>query len=481
MDNGTKEEVGGATLGRKSNAFRRKSARGAGTKATPCALTNAAKEIALLATVKTAAHRRAGLKPNSLEPPDSHQREFLAQPSNKQSNQSMKTTTSNNIKTRVAAKMRLGLLLTTSIATLACLPASAEDHFRGNGRDDEQTHYRQIDLVSDIRDVAQIQDTNLVNSWGIAFGATGPFWVGDNGTGLATLYNVTNDALGTPKVSKNPLEVTIPGAGNVTGLVKNNTTAFNGDAFVFASEDGTISGWRGALGTKAEILATRNGGVYKGITIAIPTAGPVLLAANFNEGTLDEYNSAGQLIGQFVDRRAPAGYAPFNVLNVAGTVFVTFAKQDDFHQLDEGRGHGLIDTFNVQDNSFHRFATGTDAGGNIREMNSPWGVTLAPSTFGSHANQFLVGNFGSGTIMTFDAHGIFHGLLKGTEECPVTIDGLWSLTFGAAGTAGVPTDLYFTAGPNSEAHGLFGVIQKEIEDRGNHRDDSQSENRGPRY
>jgi uncharacterized protein (TIGR03118 family) len=94
-------------------------------------------------------------------------------------------------------------------------------------------------------------------------------------------------------------------------------------------------------------------------------------------------------------------------------------------------------------------------------MNSPWGMTLAPDSFGSHADQLLVGNFGSGTIMSFSANGRFRGLLKGTEECPVTIDGLWSLAFGAAGTAGVPTDLYFTAGSNGEAHGLFGVLQKD--------------------
>ncbi|HEY2342159.1 MAG TPA: TIGR03118 family protein, partial [Chthoniobacteraceae bacterium] len=228
--------------------------------------------------------------------------------------------------------MRLGLLLTASISTLMWVPAFADDRFHGNPHAEEETHYRQIDLVSDIRDVAQIQDEHLVNPWGVAFGPTGPFWVGDNGSGLATLYNVTVDALGTPKATKNPLEVTIPGQGAVTGLVKNNTAAFNGDAFVFASEDGTISGWRGALGTKAEILTTRDSAVYKGITIASSSTGAVLLAANFNEGTLDEYNSAAQLIGQFVDRRVPSGYAPFNVLNVAGTVFVTFAKQDDFHQ-----------------------------------------------------------------------------------------------------------------------------------------------------
>jgi uncharacterized protein (TIGR03118 family) len=100
-------------------------------------------------------------------------------------------------------------------------------------------------------------------------------------------------------------------------------------------------------------------------------------------------------------------------------------------------------------------------------MNSPWGLALAPSTFGEHAGQLLVGNFGSGTIMAFDAHGKFRGLLKGSQECPVTIDGLWGLTFGAnGGASGVASDLYFTAGPNGERHGLFGVIQA-VDDRDN--------------
>jgi uncharacterized protein (TIGR03118 family) len=118
-----------------------------------------------------------------------------------------------------------------------------------------------------------------------------------------------------------------------------------------------------------------------------------------------------------------------------------------------------MDVFIPANGSFQRFATGRAAGGNIREMNSPWGVTLAPDSFGSHADQWLAGNFGSGTIMSFDADGNFRGLRKGAGECPVTIDGLWSLRFGAAGAAGVPTDLYFSAGPDGESHGLYGVIQ----------------------
>src|SRR6185369_16772738 len=157
----------------------------------------------------------------------------------------------------------------------------------------------------------------------------------------------------------------------------------------------------------------------------------------------------------------------FNVQNIAGSVFVTFAKQDaDKHDDAAGRGRGLIDIFNVANGTFYRFATGKAAGGKVREMNSPWGLALAPNSFGSHADQLLVGNQGSGTIMTFDAYGHFRGLLKSTEECPVTIDGLWGLTFGVSGADGVPTDLYFTAGPNHESHGLFGVIKKDLDDDG---------------
>ena len=167
------------------------------------------------------------------------------------------------------------------------------------------------------------------------------------------------------------------------------------------------------------------------------------------------------LLGQFSDAKAPAGYAPFNVQNLNGVIFVTFAKQDAAKMNDvSGRGRGLIDVFDVNTGTFHRFAAGSRAGGHISQMNSPWGLVVAPSTFGEHANQLLVGNFGSGTIMTFDANGHFKGLLERDEDRPVTIDGLWGLTFGAdGGVSGVSTDLYFSAGPNDEQHGLFGVIQ----------------------
>ena len=364
-----------------------------------------------------------------------------------------------------ATAVRSRLLLSASLALATCIASLAQ-------ADDAETHYRQINLVSDISGIAQVQDTNLVNAWGISFHPTFPFWVSDNGAGVTTLYSVTNDASGVPHGSATPSTaigipgagpavISIPGAGNVTGQVANNSTEFNSDIFLFVSEDGTISGWRPGIGTAAETLATRTNAIYKGVTLATVGTNTVLLAANFHEGTLDVYDGNSQLLGQFADQRAPEGYAPFNVQNLNGVIFVTFAKQDAAKRDDvAGRGRGLIDTFDISTGKFRRFAAGRASGGNVREMNSPWGLAIAPASFGSHANQLLVGNFGSGTIMTFDAHGKFKGLLQTAGGCPVTIDGLWSLAFGVdGGVSGVSTDLYFSAGPNNERHGLFGAIQ----------------------
>jgi uncharacterized protein (TIGR03118 family) len=313
--------------------------------------------------------------------------------------------------------------------------------------------YREVDLVSDLPGVAQLQDTNLVNAWGISFGGAGPFWVNGNGTGKSTLYAVTNDVSGAEVVVKQSLEVTIPGAGNPTGVVNNNRGGFNGDVFLFASLDGTISGWRSALGTAAETLATRSSAIYTGLALATNSNGPLLLVANFAESTLDVYGTNASLVAQFADANAPVGYAPFNVQVVNGTVFVTFARHED------GRGRGLIDVFDPETGAFHRFATGNDAGGNLSQINSPWGVALAPGSFGKHAGDLLVGNFGDGTIMTFGLDGKFHGLLKNVQGGPIVIERLWGLTFGNGGRAGNPDTLFFSSGPVAETHGLFGSLK----------------------
>ena len=185
----------------------------------------------------------------------------------------------------------------------------------------------------------------------------------------------------------------------------------------------------------------------------------MLLAPNFAEGTLDAYDHNLGPAVQYADPTAPAGYAPFNVQSLGGMVFVTFAKQDAAKHDDvPGRGHGLIDVFDLQTGTFHRFATGKDAGGKLKEIDSPWGLTLSPTNFGAHADQLLVGNFGSGTIMSFEADGKFQGLLEARHNRPVVIDGLWGLAFGNGGNAGRRGTLYFTAGPNGESNGLFGSL-----------------------
>jgi len=355
-----------------------------------------------------------------------------------------------------------------------CIPAAVHADRDKSERDNNLDHYLQINLVSDVPGTAILQDDDLVNAWGISFTPTSPFWISDNEKGKSTIYAVTYNGMGQVSVAKQPLFVTIPGEGNPTGQLFNGSGAFNGDIFIFVSEDGTISGWRPALGTtpgiSAETLTHRDGAVYKGVALAPTSNGPLLLAANFAEGTLDAYDSSMNLV-QYSDLRAPVGYAPFNVQNIGGVVFVTFALQDEDGEDDvPGQGHGLIDIFNPETGKFHRFATGAAAGGRLHEINSPWGLALAPRNFGKHAGDLLVGNFGSGTIMTFDIRtGKFQGLLKSAHGGPVAIDGLWALSFGNGGNAGRPGTLYFTAGPEGESHGLFGSLDP-VRVRGEHGD-----------
>lgn len=341
--------------------------------------------------------------------------------------------------------------------------------------------YQQTNLISDLPGVALLQDTNLVNAWGISFGPATPFWVSDNGTGLTTLYVVTNDSSGNVTVLKQGLKVTIPGDGTPSGQVFNGLGGFNGDIFLFVSEDGTISGWRPALGPTAETLVTGiSNNVYKGVALISTSNGPVLLASNFRQGTVDVYSNNAAAGPQFSDPTAPAGYAPFGIQAIDGMVFVTFAKQDDTKHDDvAGRGHGLIDVLDPDTGTFHRFATGTDAasrgpghgrmqGQRVEQMNSPWGIALAPDSFGKAGGELLVGNFGSGTIMTFDANGKFRGELQGVHGGKIMIDGLWGLTFGNGTKAGVTNTLYFSAGPNGESHGLFGSLSPVANGHGGH-------------
>lgn len=319
------------------------------------------------------------------------------------------------------------------------------------------TLFTVTNLVTDDQTVnaAQITDPNLVNAWGVAYSPTSPFWVSDNGAGVATLYNVNPATNATTKLG---LTVTIPGAGSPTGTVFANVPSnFNGDTFLFVSEDGTVSGWRGALGTTAETLAVASdNNVYKGSALAVIGGNAYLYAANFRNGTIDVYKGnagAPSLTGNFLDPNIPAGFAPFDIADIGGKLYVTYAKQDAAKHDDvPGVGNGFVDVFDLQGHLLSRLVSGGS-------LNSPWGLALAPSSFGTFADDLLVGNFGDGLIHAFDPlTGASLGELLGTNGQPLAIDGLWSLLPGNGGNGGNPQSIYFSAGPIDESHGLFGVI-----------------------
>jgi uncharacterized protein (TIGR03118 family) len=316
--------------------------------------------------------------------------------------------------------------------------------------------FTQTNLVTDDQtaNAAQITDPGLKNAWGMSFGPTTPLWVSANGSGTANLYSVDP---GTQATTKQGLTVSIPGDGSVTGQVFNsNASSFNGDRFLFVSEDGTVSGWRPALGTAAEALVASATANYKGAAIGSVSGNDYLYTANFKTGMIDAYKgdvAAPSLSGSFIDPTLPSGYAPFNVQNLNGSLYVAYALRDNA-TLDEVKGAGLgyVDKFSLSGDFQGRIASGGT-------LNAPWGMAIAPSSFGAMAGDLLVGNFGDGHINIYDptSHAFLGQVLDANNQ-PVVIDGLWAISPGNDGSGGSSHLLYFTAGPNDEAHGLFGVL-----------------------
>jgi uncharacterized protein (TIGR03118 family) len=319
--------------------------------------------------------------------------------------------------------------------------------------------YGVSNLVSDIPGLAQYTDPNMVNPWGMSMSPTGPIWVSNNHTGLSTIYNGLGQA--------QALVVTVPppggggGPSSPTGQVFNGGTGFSSERFIFATEDGTIAGWKTAYGTTAQLhVDNSTNSVYKGLAIGNNGAADYLYAANFGTGSIDVFDSSyspAGLSGSFLDPGLPAGYAPFNVQNLGGSLFVTYAMRDPGSNDDiAGAGHGIVDLFDLNGNLQRRLITGGD-------LNSPWGLAFAPSSFGPYGNDLLVGNFGDGRINAFDPVSFgFLGALADGQGNPISIEGLWGLTFGNGGNGGSTSSLYFTAGiPGGgavEDHGLFGAI-----------------------
>jgi uncharacterized protein (TIGR03118 family) len=356
-----------------------------------------------------------------------------------------------SLKIRIVPCVALATWSLVMITALPCLsrPAAAAPLF-------DQTNLVTNDPLAH---PAQVTDPNLQNAWGISFSPTSPFWVSDNGNGHATLYNVNPNTNATSIV---PLVVTIPPPliGTPTGQVFNTNAAsgaFNGDLFLFVSEDGTVSGWRGALGTTAEVLQlASSANVYKGTTETTINGHSYLYAANFRAGTIDVLKgdpAAPDLAGKFTDPGLPSGYAPFNIRLLGGKLYVTYALQDANKKDDvPGPGHGFVSVFDTQGNFIGRVAS-------MGTLNSPWGLAIAPSSFGQFAGDLLVGDFGDGRINAFDLlTDAFVGQLLALDGSALTIGGLWGLTVGNDGSGGSSNKLYFSAGPDDEMNGLFGVI-----------------------
>jgi len=354
-----------------------------------------------------------------------------------------------------AMKSLVGVALRASLAGVGLSAASILSMTAAHA-----TEFHVIKLVSDTGGAAH-SDPNLINPWGLASSPTSPFWVADNGTGLSTLYNTA----GQPQ----SLVVTINPAGAApTGLVWNGNNAdfkvseggkTGSAAFIFAGEEGTISGWSPAVALGHSVVAVDNsalgaGAVYKALAIGDTGGAQFLYASDFRNGMVEQFDSGFHLIRSFSDPSVAAGYAPFGAQVLNGHLFVTYALQDaDKHDDVAGAGNGYVDEFNLDGTLVHQLVS---KGG---QVDSPWGLDIAPSSFGQFAGDLLVGNFGDGTISAFDlTSGMFEGKLRGTDGNPIVLGDLWGLLNGNGGKGGDADKVYFTAGVSDEAHGLFGAL-----------------------
>jgi uncharacterized protein (TIGR03118 family) len=334
------------------------------------------------------------------------------------------------VKTRT---LLFGLLMTLGSASMLCA---------------QQSGYFQTNLVSNTAGLATTTDPQLLNPWGISVLPGQDFWIANNNSGTSTLY----DAQG----NKNALVVTIPGAtknpngncspGCPTGNVANgNGSYFGGGSFIFDTEDGLIANWTGASSAVVAFDNSASGAVYKGLALLNST---FLLAANFNSGKVDVFDqnfNLTSLSGSFIDPKLPAGFAPHGIHVIGNQVYVAYAMQDGpKHDAQPGVGLGQVDVFDMNGNFVSTFVA---AGG---QLNAPWGVVEAPSTFGAFPSAILVGNFGDGTINAFDTTGKFLGQLTDSSNNVLVNPGLWDMVFGGGGPSGDSGTLYLTAGGSNQ-------------------------------
>jgi uncharacterized protein (TIGR03118 family) len=389
-------------------------------------------------------------------------------------------------KRRARKSFSVALTLLLVLLALPCMPTPTSSHAAAKAASGEGQEplipsiapgsaYRQTNLISDIPGFAPVLDPLLVNPWGISMTSSSPFWLANNGTSTTQL--VRGDVSGSPlTLNPSPQTVTIPG-GLPTGTVSNTTNDFVLPGacavascparFLFASITGNITGWNpnapAAGSTQAVIAASHPGHVYTGLTNGSNSGGNRLYAADFANGTIDVYDQNFALTtttGNFVDPTIPttAGntFHPFNIQNIGGSLYVAYAKVGTDGKDQAGIGNGFVRRFNtdgVRDLTF---------GINNGPLNSPWGMVIAPASFGIFGGALLVGNFGEGnpSIHAFNpTTGAFLGTLNNEAGDGIVIDELWALVFGNGGNGGDPNTLYFTAGTAEEEHGLFGSLK----------------------
>jgi len=361
--------------------------------------------------------------------------------------------------------MRTRSVVTSSAVALALTFGVIVASASASAANDDENRYKLTRLVSDKPGVAEQLDPNLVNAWGLVAGPATPWWVANNGTNTSTLYDGTGS----------PLPLVVRVAGAPTGTVFNGGSGFvvthNGTSgpsvFLFATENGRIRGWNPnvpapAPSTKAFKVADLSGqdAIFKGLAIATTATGGRLYATDFHNGRVDVWDenfAPVNVPGAFHDPNLPAGYAPFGIQTIGGNIFVTYAKQDaDAEDDAQGPNLGYVDMYS---------ATGTLLGRVASQgpLNAPWGLAWAPDGFGEFSGDLLIGNFGDGRINAYeqesDGDFEFHGTLARRNGSPMSIDGLWALQFGTGGVSGATDELFFTAGPNDERHGLFGRIE----------------------
>ena len=312
-------------------------------------------------------------------------------------------------------------------------------------------------LVSDQPSAGAVtSDAHLVNPWGLAYGPTTKFWLANQGTSTSTVYDGLGQMPATPIVVTSP---TVPGhpMSGPTGVVFNATSGFGGDRFIFATLDGCICGWSAGTNMTRRVDNSMTPAIFTGLAAGTHGTDAYVFAANFTGGTIDVFDSNYSPVSRgsnaFVDPTIPAGFSPFNVQVLGGKLYVTYAKQTaTAYRETTGAGFGYVSVFDLDGHFLRRIASGG-------LLNAPWGLALAPASFGPFGGALLVGNFGDGRITAFDAtSGTQLGQLNGANGAPLAISGLWGMAFGNDASAGQSNQLFVAAGPQGETHGLFGAI-----------------------